>query len=254
VSLPEFDLTGKVAVVTGAGRSIGRATARALAEAGADVALAGRTVPDLERVAGEVEGVTRRALVVRCDVSMPEEVDSLFFTCAAQLGPPDVVIANAGTFQEWGPSRELTLSEWDRVTSVNLRGAMLTCRAAGSSMIDRTGGSIVTIGSIASIIALPGALSYVASKFGLFGITRTLAAEWAEHGIRVNCLAPGFIERDYEPLNDDPETLARIMARSPMARWGQPREVALAATFLASPASSFITGAVLPVDGGWLAV
>lgn len=222
------------------------------AEAGADVALAARTAEDLERVAGEVAEIGRSALPVICDVSRPKDIERLFSACSTELGAPDVVVANAGVFQEWGPSEDLSVEEWERVISVNLTGVMLTCRAAGEAMIQRGRGSIIMIASIAGVVALPGALSYVASKFGVVGITRTLAAEWARYGVRVNCIAPGFIERDYEPLNDDPESLARIMNRTPMGRWGQCREVGLAATFLASPASSFVTGATLPVDGGWL--
>jgi NAD(P)-dependent dehydrogenase (short-subunit alcohol dehydrogenase family) len=252
--ISEFDLSGQVAVVTGANRSIGRATSLALAEAGAAVLVSGRRSERLDELVDEIRGKNGRALPMICDVRDPQAVKRLFQTCADELGPPDVVVANAGVFQEWGPSEELTPEEWDRVTAIDLKGVMLTCQAAGRSMIPRKRGSIVNISSIAGVVALPGAVAYSASKFGVIGLTRTLAAEWASHDIRVNAIAPGFIERDDEPLKDDPATLEMIMTRTPLARWGQPREVALAAVYLASPASSFVTGATLAVDGGWLAI
>jgi gluconate 5-dehydrogenase len=250
----EFDLSGQVAVVTGANRSIGRATSLALAEAGAAVLVSGRRSEGLDELVDEIRGRNGRALPMICDVSDPQAVERMFQTCAGELGPPDVVVANAGVFQQWGPSEELTPDEWDRVTAIDLKGVMLTCQAAGRSMIPRKRGSIVTISSIAGVVALPEAVAYSASKFGVIGLTRTLAAEWARYNVRVNAIAPGFIERDDEPLKDDPATVEMIMTRTPLARWGQPREVALAAVYLASPASSFVTGATLAVDGGWLAI
>lgn len=253
MTLPEFDLSGKVALVTGGGRSIGRATGLALAEAGADVILAGRNGAALERVAEEIaSGSGRRAVLAVSDVSDPASVDGLVETCCRKLGAPDILVANAGIFQTWQPSEELEIEEWDRVTAVDLRGVWLSCLAVGRLMLERGRGSIVTISSIAGLSALPGVVSYNAAKAGVVGLTRTLAAEWAPRNVRVNCVAPGFIERDVEPLNDDPAAQARIFGRTPLGRFGTPREVALAVVFLASDAARFVVGATLAVDGGWL--
>jgi NAD(P)-dependent dehydrogenase (short-subunit alcohol dehydrogenase family) len=251
----ELSLDGRVAIVTGGSRSIGRATARVLAEAGADVVLAGRSQAGLERAAAEVEEAGRRAVPLVCDVTRPEDVDEVVRACKRELGPPDVAIANAGVFQEWGPTQEMSLQEWDRVVATDLTGVMLTCRACGREMLaDGRGGSVVTVASIAGLVALPGAAAYTAAKFGVVGLTKALAAEWAGHGIRVNAVAPGFIEREEDTLPDRPDDLARVIAATPLGRRGRPREAAMAALFLASPAASYITGAVLAVDGGWVSV
>jgi gluconate 5-dehydrogenase len=251
MSYPELRLDAKIAVVTGASRSIGRATALALAEAGADVVLAARSADALASVAEQIRAAGRSAHPVVCDVADPDAVDALFRACVTDAGTPSAVVANAGVFQQWRPTAELELAEWERIIATDLTGVMLTCRAAARAMTG--GGSIVVVSSLAGLVALPGAAAYSAAKAGVTGLVRSLAVEWAGQGIRVNAVAPGFVVRDDDPFADDAERLAEIAAKTPLGRRGQPREAALAIAFLCSPAASFITGVTLPVDGGWTA-
>lgn len=253
-SFPEFNLDGKTAVITGGSRSIGRGAAIALGQAGANVVVSGRTRPDLDSVKAEIESTGAKALAVECDVKDAAAVDRLVDETVAAFGSLDVMVANAGIFQRWDTSENLTLEEWDDIYETNLRGAMLTCMAAGRQMIKQgSGGSIVTISSIQGLTSIQGTMAYVAAKHGLIGMTKALAVDWAKQDIRVNAIAPGFIARDVEPLQQDPTAINFVTSRTPMQRWGTTRELAMAVLFLSSPASSYVTGATLAVDGGWLA-
>lgn len=244
-----------MAVVTGASRSIGRAVSIALAEAGATVALLGRDSRALDAVSGEISAApaSKPALPVPCDVADPDAVEAAIRHCAKAIGTPDILVANAGVFQEWMPSEDLPLDEWDRVMAVDLRGLWACCRAAGRLMLERGSGRIVTVSSIAGIDSLPRMAAYNAAKAGVVSLTRTLAIEWASRGVRVNCVVPGYIERDVEPLKADQATYRGIVERTPLGRFGKPREVAMAVLYLASDMSSYVAGSTLVVDGGWTA-
>jgi 3-oxoacyl-[acyl-carrier protein] reductase len=252
--IPEFSLQGKTAIVTGGSRSIGRGAAVTLGQAGANVVVAGRTKSDLDSVVEEVTATGAKALAVTCDVRKDEDIAALVNETVSAFGSLDVMVANAGIFQKWASSENFSLEEWEDIYATNLRGAMMTCMAAGKQMLkQQSGGSIITISSIQGVTSIEGTMAYTAAKHGVIGMTKTLAVDWATRNIRVNAIAPGFIARDDEPLMRDETAIKFVKGHTPMQRWGTTRELGLAVLFLASPAASYITGAVLAVDGGWLA-
>jgi NAD(P)-dependent dehydrogenase (short-subunit alcohol dehydrogenase family) len=240
-----------VAVVTGAGRGLGRATALAMAHEGARMVLASRTTAELETVAAAIDG---EVLVCATDVRNPEEVAALMDAVAARFGRLDVLVNNAGTALV-EPTEHLSLVEWQRIIDTNLTAPFLLAQAASRLMLPQGSGCIINICSITSLAGLPMRAAYGASKGGLLALTQALAVEWGPRGIRVNALAPGFIRT---ALQDDLVRRGlfpadRIAARTPSRRLGRPEEIAAAAVFLAAPESSFVNGEVLVVDGGWLA-
>ncbi len=245
--LDSFRLDGRVAVVTGGNRGIGMALARALGEAGARVAIAARDTARTEAVAGELG-----ALAVTTDITDAASVDGMLETVTAELGPVDVLVNNSGTcFHR--PALEVPEDEWRAVWDVNVDGLWRCSRVVGKQMIERGTGSIVNIGSIsAQIVNRPQwQPAYNASKAAVHQLTKSLAAEWAPHGVRVNAVAPTYIETPM--VMAIPENAPRIEAwlrDTPMGRMGQADEVASAVLFLASDASSLMTGAIVPVDGG----
>jgi NAD(P)-dependent dehydrogenase (short-subunit alcohol dehydrogenase family) len=244
-------LEGRVAIVTGAGRGIGRAIATTFARAGADVALAARTVAELESVAEEVRGLGRRALVVPTDVSVASEVAELVERTVGELGTLDVLVNNAGaapflaTFLETRPER------FAKYFDVNFRSVEYGMRAAGPVLLERGSGSVVNVASIDGFMVEPLIAYYNAAKAAVISLTKSVALEWAPRGVRVNAIAPGWIDT---PMNqaerDDPEAERAILAQVPMGRWGRPEEIASVAVFLASDAASFMTGSVVVADGG----
>lgn len=251
---PEFDLRGQVAIVTGAGGTLGKATANALGEAGAVVVVSDVRVDAAKNVADALTENGAESIAVPCDVGVEAEVEHLVSEALQSFGRLDIMVANAGVFQTWLPPEENSLDEWERVLSTNLTGVMLSCLVAGRQMIPQRSGSIVATSSIVGHVGLGGNFSYTVAKHGVLGIVRSLAVEWAEHGIRINAVCPGFIARDIEPLKKDPEVNEMIMARTPLRRWGEPRDIALAVAYLVSPAAKYVTGTSLVVDGGWLAL
>jgi NAD(P)-dependent dehydrogenase (short-subunit alcohol dehydrogenase family) len=244
--LDAFRLDGKVAVVTGGNRGIGRALAQALGEAGARVAIAARDAARSEAVAGELG-----ALAVTTDVTDSASVGAMLETVTAELGPVDVLINNSGLCYH-RPALEVPDDEWRAVFDVNVDGLWHCSRIVGGQMVERGTGSIVNIGSIsAQIVNRPQwQPAYNASKAAVHQLTKSLAAEWAPHGVRVNALAPGYIKTEMAPV-DDPHFKPRWIDDAPMQRYALPEELGPSIVYLASDASSFMTGTVLVIDGGY---
>ena len=248
-----FDLDGRIALVTGAARGLGRAIALALAEAGADLALGLRDASRDDGLAGEIRDLGRRALPLQMDVTRLEEVDAAVAATVEQFGSLDLLINNAGGGAGLVPAEEVSVAAFDRTLNVNLRGAFFACRAAFEPMRERGFGRIVTVSSQAALVALPGEAAYCSAKAAVSHLTRCLAVEWGRHGITVNSVAPTFVRTPgTEPVLSDPQFRAEVEERiAALHRIGEPDEVAGAVVFLCSPAASLITGETLVIDGGW---
>ena len=245
---PLFDLSGRRALVTGGGGGLGLAISEALAGAGARVAVIGRS-DAADEAAARVGGTA-----VRADLSNRDGLRRGFEEAVESLGGLDNLVASHGTLHA-GPALETSIEHWDATIEVNLTSVFELCRLAGALMVPRRTGKIVTIASMLSFQGGFRAAAYSASKGGVAQLTKALANEWAAHGVNVNAIAPGYVKT---PLNshiwrDDPQRSEAVLARLPAGRWGEPADLAGAAVFLASPASDYVHGIVLPVDGGWLA-
>ncbi len=245
------DLEGKVAVVTGASKGIGRAIAVAFAEAGADVALAARGVEDLEVAAKEVEAAGRRALVVPTDVSDPDQVQQLIDRTVEGLGTIDVLVNNAGAAPFLSTVDRIRQSGFDKYFRINFHSALYATQAAAPVLLGKGSGAVINMASVAGFIASPGLTYYAGAKAALINFTKTVAREWAAAGVRVNAIAPGWVETEMNSgARQDPAWYDTVTSMIPMGRWGRAEEIAKVALFLASDASSFMTGSVIVVDGG----
>jgi NAD(P)-dependent dehydrogenase (short-subunit alcohol dehydrogenase family) len=252
--LPRFDIQGQVALVTGAARGLGRAIALALAAAGADVALGLRDESQDAGVAAEVEALGSRALPLQMNMAQPGQIGPAIDAVVAEFGRLDVLVNNAGIAPR-NPAENVREEDLDATLAVNLKGTFLASQAAGRVMIRQESGRIISIGSQAGVVALPGESVYCMTKAAIAHLTRCLAVEWGKYGITVNAVAPTFIRTPgTEPALSDPEFRADVIERiAALHRIGEPIEVAGVVVFLASPAASLITGETILVDGGWTA-
>lgn len=251
-----FDLTGKVAFITGASSGIGRASAIALAQQGAKVAVTARRIERLEALAKEIKDQGHEALAVKMDVTQKTDIEAAIAKTVETFGRLDILLNNAGV-AEFTQFLQMTEEQWDKTIDTNLKGYFLVAQAAAREMAKNKWGRIINIASIASGgmgVGFPSIAHYCASKGGVVALTEALAAELAPMGILVNCIGPGLIETEMtKGILDNPQQTQAFLTRIPLKRAGKPEEIAAAVVFLASEESSYSTGATLYVDGGWLA-
>ncbi len=246
-----FDLSGKIAMVTGATRGLGEVAAKALAQAGADVAVCGRSEADLGRVAAEITELGRRARGFALDVLSREAVEKGVADILDHFGRVDILVNNAGVNYRT-PVLDFPEEQWDRIIDTNLKGYYRVVQAVVPQMLELGYGKIINVSSILGSVALPNQLAYCASKGGVEQMTKVMALEWAKQGVRVNAIAPTYFETELvAQLRNDPERVAFINERTPMGRWGQPEELEGLVVFLAASGSDFITGQSILIDGGW---
>ena len=249
-----FDIRGRTALVTGSSRGIGRALAQGLVEAGCSVALHGRDPETLQQAAAELAGAGGRVHHVAFDVTDGEAVEAGVAAVEAELGALDILVNNAGV-QHRAPLLDFPEAEWHRVLETNLTSAFLVARAVARGMVERGHGKIVNVASLQSELARAGTAPYAASKGGLKMLTRGMCADWGPAGVQVNAIGPGYVDTELtSALVADEEFNAYLRRRTPAARWGRPEELVGALLFLASPASDFVNGQILYVDGGMSAV
>lgn len=246
-----FDLTGKTAVVTGAGRGLGEAIALGLAKAGADIALVTNRTP-ADKTAEAVRALGRKAITIQADIGDRSKLAGIIERTVDELGRIDILVNNAGIIRRT-PAAEHSYADWQDVLDVNLNSVFVLCQLAGKQMIEQGSGKIINVASMLSFqggITVPG---YTSSKHAVAGLTKALANEWAGKGLQVNAIAPGYMSTDNtEALREDPVRSTQILQRIPAGRWGTSEDLIGPAVFLASAASDYMNGHILAVDGGWL--
>ena len=246
-----FDLSGKVAMVTGSTRGLGETAAKALAKAGADVAICGRKKDDLDRVSSAIKELGRDSAGFFLDVTFKESILKGVDGIMNHFGKVDILVNNAG-INHRVPVLEFSEEDWDRIINTNLKGYFLVAQAIVPQMLARGYGKVINISSIMGTVVLPNQLAYASSKGGVDQMTKVMALEWAKEGVRVNAIGPTYFETDLvTQIRNDPERFNFINERTPMGRWGYLPELEGIVIFLASPASDFITGQTIYIDGGW---
>ena len=254
MSLVNFSLSDKVAIVTGGGRGIGRAIALGFAEAGAHVVVTARTTSEVEKVAGEVAALGRRSLPLTVDVSQRGQVEGMVAQTLAEFGKIDILANNAGISPAYTRAESLSEEDWDRIIAVNLKGTFLCCQAVGRVMIGQQRGKIINMLSAGAHVALPRLVAYCATKGGGEMITKVLAVEWAKHNIQVNAIAPAYVATDFTSgLRANQKIYENLMVRSPVGRMAEPEEIVSTAIFLAADSSNYVSGTTVMVDAAWTA-
>jgi NAD(P)-dependent dehydrogenase (short-subunit alcohol dehydrogenase family) len=249
-----FDLSGRVAIVTGGGRGMGRSMAQGLAAFGARVVLCGRTAATLADAEAEIIAAGGEAIVQVADVSKEADVIALRDAVLARFGRIDILVNNAGINPIWRTIDKTSLAEWQSVIDVNLTGLFLCCKYIGSAMAEQGSGSIINVSSVAGHVGLTRSVPYCASKGGAELLTKALALDWAKRGVRVNCLAPGYVDTDLTSALLHHEKFSKpFLDHTPLGRFGEGKDMVGAVVFLASDASSYMTGSSLVIDGGWTA-
>ena len=253
MTIPSLSLEGKVAIVTGGSRGIGRVIALGFAEAGANVVVCSRTLTDLEKVAEEIEALGRRSLAVETNIAVKSEVDNLVEKTLEKFGTIDILVNNAA-MNIMRPLTELREDGWDKVMNVGLKGYYLCSQAVAKVLIEKKSGNIINISSGAAVKAAPMLGAYSISKAGVVMLTQLLAADLARYNIRVNAIGPGMVKTGFsQPMWGNPDMLKVMESQIPLGRLAEPEEIMAVALFLASDASSYITGQTIYVDGGSMA-
>jgi len=253
VEFPDFDLSGKVAIVTGAGRGMGYDITLALAKYGADLVVCSRTVSELERVAEEARGLGSSAMIHQIDICRTSDIERMVEESVKAFGHIDILVNNAGVnIPQWAV--DVTEEAWDKIMAVNLKGLFFCAKAVGKVMIQQKKGKIINVSSQSGSVGLPQRAAYCSSKAGVNLLTKVLAMEWAQYNINVNAIAPTFIETPFtKPMFEKEGFREYVLGNIPLGRVGKPEDVVGAVIYLASDASDLVTGHILLIDGGWTA-
>jgi len=254
-TLRMFHLKGKTAFVTGASRGIGEAISKGFAKAGADLILVSRNLSALQAVTKKIEGLGRKAFPIAADIGNPEDIQKAVDTALKVFPRIDILVNNAGISPVLKKAEEMTLQEWEEIVKVNLTGTFLFCQAVGKVMIQQGSGKIINMATVGAVVAFPRQIAYCATKGGILQLTKVLAIEWARYNIQVNAIGPSYLETELtKGMRESKIISENLLHMTPMGRFGKPEEVVGAAIYLASDASSYVTGQTLYVDGGWLAL